>query len=159
MIFDKIENAGRYLGISYYLDTALRWLMNTDLMELENGTHPIDGENVFVNVMDAQTDPAREREYEFHRNYYDIQVDICGCEDVLFGTEYEKVTAPWQEDIGFGICRCAVTAHLMPGRFVICEPNEPHLPGTAPDGSAKTIRKAVLKVRVSYGGKHEDSGC
>lgn len=147
MIFDRIEHAGRYLGISKNLDAALLWLMQTELGALQNGTYSIDGEKVFVNVMDAQTNPSREREYEFHRNYYDIQIDICGSEDVLFGTEYEEVTKPWQEDIGFGICRCAVTAHLMPGRFVICEPEEPHLPGTAPGGIAQKIRKAVIKVR------------
>ena len=146
MIFDTIQNAGRYFGISPYLDTALTWLMNTDLSALENGSFPIDGERVFVNVMDAQTNPERERDYEFHKYHYDIQLDLFGSEDVLFGTEYEEMTKERQEDVGFGRCRCAAEVHLGAGRFVICEPMEPHLPGVAAGGKQENIRKAVIKV-------------
>ena len=39
-------------------------MMNTDLSALEDGKHVIDGENVFVNVMQAVT-KADKNEYEF----------------------------------------------------------------------------------------------
>lgn len=148
MIFDKIEHATRYLGVSPHLDRALRWLMQADLAAMENGVCEIDGRDVFVNVMDAETNPDRNRAYEFHRNYYDIQVDITGREDVLFAMECEEITKPYQEDIGFGTGALAATVHLVPGRFVICEPTELHMPGTAAGDELEPVRKAVIKVRA-----------
>lgn len=147
MIFDRIENAGRYFGISRNLDQALTVLLHTDLAELSDGRHPINGENVFMNVMEAVTAPECDRAYEYHIQYYDIQTDIAGKEDVLFGTSFLKMTVPYREDIGFGICGCGARVHLEPGWFVVCEPGEPHLPGVAAAEGGQRIRKAVIKVR------------
>ena len=148
MIYDKIANGGRYLGISSYLDKALWFMMDTDLASLEDGRHEIDGDNVFVNVMCANT-KADKKEYEFHEKYYDIQIDLEGAEDVLFSTAFEEITIPYEEsgDIGRGTAVCEVCCHLTPGRFVICEPQEPHLPVLAVQGREEPVRKAVFKVR------------
>lgn len=147
MIFDKIEHAERYLGISANLDTALRYIMDTDLAALEDGKHIVDGENVFVNVMHAVT-KAGKNEYEFHEKYYDIQIDLEGSEDILFAAACQEITEPYsaEKDIGLGLARCEALCHMEPGRFVICEPTEPHLPGAAVDGQERQIRKAVVKV-------------
>lgn len=146
MIYDKIENAHRYLGISHNMDTALRYMMGTDLASLADGKHVVDGEAVFVNVMQAMT-AADKKEYEFHEEYYDIQIDLAGAEDVWFSTAFDEITRPYQTDIGMGTCACEAVCHLKPGRFVICEPTEPHLPGVAAGGREEKIRKAVIKVQ------------
>lgn len=148
MIYGKIENIGRYLGINENLDKAICYMEHTDLSLLEDGKHVIDGEKVFVNVMQAVTSPDRQ-EYEFHEEYYDIQIDLTGKEDIWFSTEYQEITLPYQKerDIGMGICKCEAVCHLAPGRFVICEPQEPHLPGIAAGTEGEQIRKAVIKVR------------
>ena len=102
MIFDKIENVGRYVGISENLDKALHYLANNDLSLLQDGKTIIDGDNVFVNAMQATTNPDTEREYEFHEEYYDIQIDIKGTEEVWFGTEYQQLTQPYQKERDIG---------------------------------------------------------
>lgn len=147
MLYGQIKNAECYLGISKNLDTALRYMMDTDLSALEDGRHVIDGENVFVNVMQAATQADR-CEYEYHEEYYDIQIDLIGAEDILFSTQYEEITCPYEKskDIGMGHCKCEVVCHLEPGKFVVCEPGEPHLPGVAADRKEIQIRKAVIKV-------------
>lgn len=148
MIFDKIENAGRYLGISENLDKAIHFLLENDLTSLPEGKTFIDGDKVFVNVMQAVTNPDAEREYEFHKKYYDIQIDLEGEEKVRFGTGYRKITKEYDagSDIGFGQCDSEAECSLSPGRFVICEPQEPHQPGGAAGENAEQIRKAVVKV-------------
>lgn len=147
MIYGQIKNAESYFGINENLDTALRYMMDTDLSLLEDGKHAIDGENVFVNVMQAVTHTDK-CEYEFHEEYYDIQIDLMGREDILFSTQYQKITKPYRKDadIGMGHCECEALCHLEQGKFVICEPGEPHLPGRAPEGREEQIRKAVIKV-------------
>lgn len=148
MIFDAIENIERYFGMNKNLDRALQYLKDTDLTLLAEGKSVIDGENVFINVMQAITNSDTERAYEFHKSYYDIQIDILGSEEVWFGTEYQKITQSYdkERDIGFGNCRREAVCRLSPGRFVVCEPGEPHLPGVALNGVEEQIRKAVIKV-------------
>ncbi len=75
MIYDITDNAQRYMGMSRNMDRALRYMMETDLTELEDGRHEIDGDKVFVNIMHADTKADRP-EYEFHEEYYDIQIDL-----------------------------------------------------------------------------------
>ena len=148
MIYDKLENAQRYMGMSRNLDRALRYMMETDLAELEDGRHEVDGDKVFVNIMHADT-KADKKEYEFHEAYYDIQIDLSGREDILFAQEFQEITKPYggDGDIGMGICVCETVCHLEPGKFAICMPMEPHMPGVAAEGRDERIRKAVIKVR------------
>ena len=58
MITDSLSCLGRYCGIHPALDTAIRWLAEHDLAQLPNGRTEIDGQEVYINVMDAALRPA-----------------------------------------------------------------------------------------------------
>jgi len=146
MIFDRKENAGRYLGLSANMDKAMKWLESADLAKLSEGRTEIDGDNVFVNVMNSET--KTEPAFEFHHIYFDVQILIDGAEDIWFGTSIEDVTKPYTPDIGFCSCDSLVETHLAPGSFVICWPEEPHAPLMARGGTSEQIRKAVIKVKA-----------
>ena len=45
---------------------ALEYIRNTDLNSLENGKHAIDGENLFVNIVDSKMNTPEEASLEFH---------------------------------------------------------------------------------------------
>lgn len=79
MIYDLVENIGRYRGICPNLDTAIRFLMDTDLNTLPTGKTEIDGERVYLQIMDAVPHELTEDSYEIHRAYMDIQIDLDGC--------------------------------------------------------------------------------
>ena len=53
MITDSLACLGRYRGLHPALDTAIDWLQTHELDALPLGRTEIDGQNVFVNVMDA----------------------------------------------------------------------------------------------------------
>ena len=53
MIVDSFDYIACYKGLHPNLDKAIDWLNSHTLDALENGKTIIDGENVFVNVMDA----------------------------------------------------------------------------------------------------------
>ena len=57
LIYTKKENLGRYLGLSGSLDSAIRYLLEADLRQLQKGRNPIDGDQAFVNRFDYQTMP------------------------------------------------------------------------------------------------------
>ena len=75
MIVDSFDYIACYKGLHPNLDTAIEWLNSHTLDALENGKTIIDGDKVFVNVMDADQLRQAQREPEKFR---DLQVRICG---------------------------------------------------------------------------------
>lgn len=145
MIYDLLENIGRYRGICPNLDTAIRFLMDTDLNTLPTGKTEIDGERVYLQIMDAVTHELTEDSYEIHRAYMDIQIDLDGCE--VIGTALDQVTPVGEYSPDFQAVRAKADASctMGPGRFIICMPCEAHAPGGL-KARPQAIRKCVVKV-------------
>lgn len=80
MIVDSIRNMEQYRGLHNNLDTVIDFLQNCDLKALADGKTIIDGERVYVNVMEADLRDAEGAEYEYHKRYADLQIDIFGSE-------------------------------------------------------------------------------
>ena len=80
MIVDTLQNIGRYRGLHPNLDTAIRWLADHDITALPNGRTGVDGDRVFIHVMDADLRPAGGAAFEEHRRYADLQIDLTGGE-------------------------------------------------------------------------------
>lgn len=151
MIYDKIENIGKYKGISEWFDAAADFLLKTDLSALPMGRTPICGDNVFVNVMEADTAEPEKNQFEIHKKYWDIQLDIEGTECVQIGLNPERETVSFDADRDFGTVSCTEFAActMGPGRFIICMQEEPHKPTLryGAECSGK-VKKCVVKVRV-----------
>lgn len=147
MIYDKIENITLYKGMSKWLDEAIRFLEKTDLAALPLGRTEICGDHVFINVMEADTQEDANVNFEIHKKYMDIQIDIEGTERFLVGMDKEEVVDAFREEIDFGTFSCSRYAEMIlgPGRFVICLPEEPHKP-TLVYGETARIKKCVVKV-------------
>ena len=78
MICDTLEHLSLYQGFHKNLDTAITFLTACDLNTLPLGRTEVDGENVFINVMDADLREADGAAFEYHRRYADLQIDITG---------------------------------------------------------------------------------
>ena len=83
MICDALEHLNRYRGLHRNLDTAIDYLaayhVAHDLSDLPLGRTEVDGENVFINVMEADLSPDSTR-LEYHKKYADLQIDLTGGE-------------------------------------------------------------------------------
>ena len=80
MIADSIKHITLYRGMQPYLDTAIDFLLKTDLSTLPDGKTVIDGDHVFVNVMEADLREAEGATFEYHKKYADLQINITGGE-------------------------------------------------------------------------------
>ena len=149
MIYDTIQNATLYKGMSPNLDTAIDFILTHDLEALPLGRTEIDGDNVFLNKMEAQTLPASEKFFEMHKRYMDIQIDIRGSECIETGEirGFECADFSEEKDVGFGDCRTVAFCVLTPGCFTVCMAGEPHKPGIAVEDDRNLV-KCVLKVRA-----------
>ena len=148
MIFDQIAHAARYKGLFPALDTALDFLVSADLDALPMGRTDIDGDDVYINVMDAVTKPSEEGLFEWHEDYLDIQIDLEGREAVETAFAPGEIVRPYAPDIGqcTGVAAGSVT--LGDRTFTICMARELHKPGVAVNGVPAPIKKCVVKVKA-----------
>lgn len=66
MVTDSLQNLEQYRGLHKNMDTVIDFLKKCDLTALPDGKTVIDGERVFVNVMEADLREAEGAEYEYH---------------------------------------------------------------------------------------------
>lgn len=149
MIYDKLSNITLYKGLSKNLDTAIQFISTHDLNELPLGKTTIDGDLVYINVMETKAQPIEERKYEVHKNYMDIQIDLIGTERVDTG-DYHQVTLEdyhQENDVAAASSEDLVQCILGPGNFIICMAREPHKPNIAVSDDT-FLKKAVVKVHI-----------
>ena len=108
----------------------------------------IDGERVFVNVMEADLRKAEGAEYEYHKRYADLQIDISGSEYWEW-TDKAEFTDTFQEasDCGLAAGRSRCGGTLGDGSFALFLPEEFHKP-SCKNGSHTHVRKAVIKIEM-----------
>ena len=146
MILDSLENRARYYALNPRLEKAFDYLLSTDLGALPAGRHAIDGDDVFINVMEADLSPDSTR-LEYHKKYADLQIDLTGGEGWGYTTLPGEEAGEFTGDIGFRTSPDAVSGTLGEGRFVLFFPGELHKPGVARPGCAH-VRKVVIKIRM-----------
>ena len=146
MICDTLQHLTRYKGLCKNLDTAIDYLLTHDPASLPLGRTEVDGENVFINVMEADLSPDSTR-LEYHKKYADLQIDLTGGEGWGYETAPGTEVEPYQPDIGKKDSEDAVFGALGEGRFVLFFPGELHRPGVEMPGCDR-VRKAVVKIKM-----------
>lgn len=146
----KIADCDRYEAMNPHFEKAFAFLKRTDLAELKVGRYEIDGDNCWAMVQEAKLTPLAGAKVEAHRKYIDIQAPITGPETFgLFTMDDARRALPFNEKddyILFDAETKPVT--LQPGEFAIFYPPDGAHAPCHEAGSAKTIRKLVIKVRT-----------
>jgi len=149
VIIDKIENASLYAGLGKRIAAGLRYLQETDFSAVENGRHEIDGDDIYVLVMEYEPKPITEACWEAHRKYIDIQFVVTGVEriGVIDISELEAVE-PYDAETDFlKLSGSGALFDFHAGVFILLYPHDAHMPGLAPD-KKQSVRKVVVKVRA-----------
>ena len=148
MICDTLDQLHLYKGFHKNLDTAIEFLAAHPLDTLPLGRTEVDGEEVFINVMDADLKPHTGSHAEYHRLYADLQIDLTGSEHWGWASE-GKDEGAFDEavDCGFKSGAEHVGGVLGGGRFAIFFPGELHRPGVEMPGCDR-VRKAVVKIKM-----------
>ena len=135
-------------GNKYYL-AALEYIEKTDLSELENGKHLLDGEHLFVNIVDSAMKTPEQARLEVHDKYIDIQVPLSKAES--FGvkprSECREPDGEFnaEKDILFYKDKDWTTITVEVGQAVTFDPDTAH----APLIGEGEIHKAIFKVEVA----------
>ncbi|AQT69888.1 Toxin-antitoxin biofilm protein TabA [Anaerohalosphaera lusitana] len=152
MVFDRIENAGRYAALGGgNLGRAFEVLQRQPFTQLPDGRYEVDGERLFFNVDSYQTQDWELGRFEAHRRYLDIQLITAGAEVIghahvgdlaeIEAYDGERDVAFYEPSIDTG------TINMQPGMFAMFYPHDAHMPGRTLDEAAN-VRKVVIKVRL-----------
>ena len=131
-----------------FYDKALQFIKDNDLGKLEAGKHLIEGEDLFVNIVDSTLKTPQEARLEVHDRYIDIQVPL-SCAETYGVKPRSECTMPVGEmdpvkDILFYDDPVENTVTAQIGQAVTFAPDTAH----APLIGEGTIHKAIFKVKV-----------
>lgn len=147
MIYIKREQLSRYKGISKALDTAIDYLAEKDLNELNMGRNDVDGDQVYINRFNYVTMPEAEAAWEGHKYYADIHVLLDGEEKIgvtnassLKAGEYDEAGdfIPYEGPVDSWVT-------MRPGDILVVFPEDVHMVKVQLNGPSE-VKKAVFKV-------------
>ncbi len=151
MIFDKLQNAKMYKGLSGRLDKALQVAAETNFSTMENDKYEVDGDNIFYMVQRYQTKPIAQGKLEAHRKYIDIQIIITGREIIgyqaLSDQQPQDDYDPKNDFILYDPIGPLTKLKLSSNQFCVFFPDDLHMPGIT-DENVTDIEKVVIKVKV-----------
>lgn len=148
MILDSLRNASSTSALNPLFKKAFEFIQSNDLSKMEPGKTLIDGDKLFISVMEIDGKTPEAAKMESHRKYIDIQVVISGVETMGW-TAIEHCTdaiEPYngEKDLQFFTNKPSTYLTVHPGEFAVFFPEDGHAPGI---GNGP-IKKAVLKVLV-----------
>ena len=130
-----------------YYKEALEYIKEGKLEGLSVGTHAIDGDNLWVNIVETDLRPVSEARLEAHDKYIDLQIPLSG--DEYFGVKPRKECGEAKDinggnDIMFFDDPITETIRVKAGESITFAPDTAHAPLIG-DGR---IKKAIFKIRV-----------
>lgn len=151
MIYDSIKSLSLYKGIYTNLDKAIDYILSEDISLLAIGRTEIDGDNVYVNVIEGNLTTEEDGVYEFHKEYLDLHIDLVGIERILLSNLNElSITKEYTNDgdNGLGNAKSTAACKIDDNHFCICMIDEPHMPCVKVGNDSK-VKKAIFKIKIS----------
>jgi len=149
MIIGNIYNLEECAFLEKQLQECFSYVKSNDLVSWETGKHEIDGDRLFVNVVEYTTTIPEERFWEAHKYYLDVHVMLRGTEqiDLNFIRNMKQKEFVEADDFLPMEGEKKVSVILEAGDFLICYPGDGHRTAVAV-GRPETIKKAIFKVRI-----------
>ena len=151
MLHADISIAEKYDYLSAKFKAAYKWIAETDLSTIADGTYRVMGDDVIANVQSYTTSPAESLRYETHDEHFDIQYIAEGREFfavrpreglTLLESKPERDAKFWSapDDI------CSMVL-LNEGEFIIAAPEEAHKSRCIVREPAR-VKKVLFKVKI-----------
>ncbi len=149
MILDSMKNAELYYGVCPRMKRAFELLAQTDLMSLPEGKNQLDGDEIFVNIMERELKKPCDAKLEIHNKYADIQILLVGKEEKFGWTDRAVLSDAIAEfdaakDVQLFNDDFQFTYSIVPGQFTILMPEDGH----APMIGEGVVKKAIVKVLI-----------
>jgi YhcH/YjgK/YiaL family protein len=148
MVLDSLKNAKSYYSLNPLFQKAFEYICNNDLSNVEPGKIVLEGDRLYISVMNVEGKTPENAKMEAHKNYIDIQVILKNSETMGWTAieNCKNEMDPYNpvKDIIFYTDKPTSYVTVNPGEFAIYFPEDGH----APCIGKGTIKKAVVKVLV-----------
>ncbi len=153
MIFSNINAKSRLNVYPPALKRALDYCANTDFLAMEAGTYPLEGEAMYIMVMDFTSKLLADAHPERHETFVDIQFwpegeEYFGVAPYSNGLGTVIKAAPEQDIWLYESVENESFLHATPGCYAIFFPEDIHRPGVC-DGVPACYRKVVVKINTA----------
>lgn len=152
MIFDTLKNCESYYGINKNMEKAFDFIKKAVSENFPAGKYEIDGDNVYASVQEYVTADEKEKKFEGHRKYLDIQYIVSGVENMrvsdiskmksMIAYSDEKDVEFYENTDSF------INADVGDGEYAIFLPQDIHKPGLNSKSGANSIKKVLVKIRL-----------
>ena len=149
MIYVNYSNISSCYGLSKNLDTAIQYLENSDMRNLEMGRNDVSGDNVYINRFDYMTTTPENTFFEAHEQYIDIHVVLSGDEYITVAdtNNLKEIDRDDSADfVGFA-GDFEAKFQMNSQKILIVFPTEAHMVKLQISDSSM-VEKAVFKVKV-----------
>ena len=128
---------------------CLEKMRDFDFAAVPDGKYTIEGCGV-MSLESPETEPAVMRRMEGHKKFIDVVFLVEGEEWIgclpRHDTGDPKESYPEKDLYFFEGTGDETRVHMLPGRFMVCWPEDLHRPLCAGASGVRKIRKAVLKL-------------
>lgn len=149
MVFGNIRDLKDFAYLEENVRRCFDYAREHDLLSYEKGSHPIDGDELFVNIVEYETTTPENRFWEAHRQYLDLHFMLRGPEqiDVNFIDNMEQKEFVEKDD--FLPLEGDPNSHVVlnAGDFLLCYPADAHRTAVQV-GNPAVIKKAIFKIRI-----------
>ncbi len=151
MIVDTFENRARYCGIHPRFEKAFQFMEKAVAENLPAGQYEIDGKDIYAFISEYETAVPKDRVFEVHQTYIDIQFMLQGIE-TMWAADIQKgsLCKPYDPAIEAAFYECGENTCalvLQEGDFAVYFPNDLHKPSLAYNSPAPA-KKMVVKIKV-----------
>lgn len=149
MIFGNLNFTQRYTCLEDGIIKCFEYAKTHDLKHLTPGSYPIDGDKLFVNIVEYTTTLAEERFWEAHKYYIDLHLMLDGSEqiDINFIQNMRQKTFVEESDFLPLEGPCNSMVRLSSNDFLICYPEDAHRTAVQVE-KACPIKKAIFKIKL-----------
>ena len=149
MILDSILNIKNYVSHNSQFADVITFIEKTNLSELSNGKHPINGKGAFASVNAYATKAETECFIECHKAYIDIQMITKGEEFIGYCPASECIAQPYIEEKDLQKLDGKLSYFpIKPGMFAIFFPQDGHMPCIRKSEDHSIVKKIVFKIPV-----------
>ena len=149
MVFGNIRDLKDYGYLEAEVLKCFEYAKNHDLLSYEKGSHEIEGDNLFVNIVEYETTTPENRFWEAHKKYLDLHFMLKGPEqiDVNFIDNMEQKEFVDKDD--FLPLEGEANSHvvLTEGDFLLCYPKDAHRTAVQVNTPA-VIKKGIFKIKI-----------
>lgn len=149
MVFGNIKDLEDYSYLESAILKCFEYAKSHSLIDYEKGSYEIDGDNLFVNIVEYETTTPENRFWEAHRQYLDLHFMLKGPEQIDINFIDNMIQKDFVEKDDFLPLIGESNSHVIlnEGDFLLCYPKDGHRTAIQA-GKPALIKKAIFKIKI-----------